>query len=117
MRIKNYNVHGLIVQIRTDEDQFADLVDEYYSVFGVQNTDNVNINVYFYTIHLGAKSKLIENKRFGDGVYVGENELFWKNEFGFHCRLQVIDRTHWTLHGFHDDLLNNCIDPAEILKI
>ena len=40
-------MHGLIVQIRTDEDQFADLVDEYYSVFGVQNTDNVNINVYF----------------------------------------------------------------------
>lgn len=116
MNIKNYNVHGLVVQIRTDEDRFADLVDQYYSVFAVGSVNNVNIAVYFSPISPWSEKKIaIENKRFGEGIYVGKNELYWKNEFGFHCRLHVVDRTHWTVQGFHDDLLNNC-RPAEILK-
>jgi len=116
MYIKNYKVHGLVLQIRTDEDQFADLVDQYYSVFRVGYVNNINITVYFsHTIPWSEKTIAIENKRFGEGVYVGENELYWKNEFGFHCCLKIIDRKQWALQGFHDDLLYN-YNSAEILK-
>lgn len=117
MIINNYNVHGLKVQLKTDDEKFSNLVSQYYSVFSSRpDFTNPNITVeYSMNIDLNWDEIHAKSKRFGEGIYLTNDSLFWKNEYGFCCSLQIIKKNRWILRGFHYDILK-CNDETDVLK-
>lgn len=110
-------VHGLNVQVRTDEARFVQLIEQYYSTFYFEQTlSDVNITIDFNrNLSWDEKEIVKKAKRYGEGIYLNTNTLFWKNEFGFRCKLKIIDRNHWIIQGFHYDILRTP-NETEILK-
>ena len=111
------NVHGITVKVLTDEIKFAQLIEQYYSTFLNENVGlNVNITVEFsHKIPLTDREITKNAKRYGEGVYLNTNTLFWKNEFGFRCSLKIIEKNQWMIQGYHFDILKT-LDETEILK-
>ena len=100
------NVHGVTATIVSDDQNFLEFVRSNYLCFVSELVAPPNIKVWF-SPERGEYAR--ERKhcltRLGEGLHRGEESLYWENEFGFSSFVEFIDPQHWSLSGYHFDLL------------
>lgn len=117
MHALSFDVYGISVRITSPMEEVIDFVSSNYSSFGSTDGEIADITVTFsedageYARKEKEKSKF---RFFGEGIYLGEDELYWENEYGFRVLVSRRDGTI-VVHSFHHGLLDKS-DQEERLK-
>jgi hypothetical protein len=107
----NIDTYGIRATLATPLLDFAEFVHGNYACFTCDEVTDPHILVN-YSAESGkeagkARASLLH---VGGGVYIGEKELYWENEFGFKVLLRLNYRQYWSIQAFHGDLLRNKSD-------
>lgn len=100
-----FNVFGLDISVRTPDTRFLGFVAANYRAFTADTHGKSRICVTFST-ESGKKARAAKHTLncVGQGTWADQSRLYFENEFGFACLLDVHDPKHWKLHGYHFDL-------------
>lgn len=100
------NVHGIETSVITGVPEFAQFVRANYHPFKTDAVENPEINVEF-SLDAGERAAEIGHSLYGTGMglAVGNDRLYWENEFGFRVLLTVGNSGNFDILAFHKDLL------------
>jgi hypothetical protein len=109
-------VYDISIRLTTPIDRFAEFVGHNYSLFTASKTKTVDIDVT-YSEQAGkyAAERKEEFRRFGGGMYISTDCLYWENEYGFRLLVSIREDGTLAVHAFHHDLLRKS-DTEERFK-
>lgn len=100
------DVHGLSIRVDIPMERFAEFVSRNYSQFRDAEGQEPSISVEFSsTAGRRAERRKAALRHFGQGIYVGDREVYWENEFGFRVSVIVDDDGDLMVQSFHEDLI------------
>lgn len=112
----SFDVYGISVQITSPMEEFIDFVSSNYSSFDSGDGKTADITV---TYSKNAGEYAAEQKSgfrfFGESLYLGDDELYWENEYGFRVLLSRRGDGKVSVDSFHHDLIGKS-DREERLK-
>jgi hypothetical protein len=112
----SFNVHGVSIQVNSPIQEFIEFVCSNYASFDSADDETADVTV---TYSKKAGEYAVEQKSgfrfFGEGIYLGDNKLYWENQYGFRVLLSPQDDGTVSVHSFHHDLLGKS-DEEERLK-
>lgn len=105
MKELHFNVYGVSIRFQTTNCEFSEFVAENYSVFSADSTNQPDITVTFTPESMERASQASsDHSHLGNNVYISENSIFWKNNFGF--RVLVEDQSSQIeVFGYHQELI------------
>ena len=119
MKLSNHlvDVYGVKVLIKSDDSDFLQFVKENYPCFIKSfNEESVNLKVEFSKkAGIQARKNKDEMVKMGEGLFRGEADFYWENEFGFSVCVKMFGDDNWVIKGFHFDLLEKR-ENEEVLK-
>lgn len=89
MKELQFDIHGLVMKLRTEDEGFSEFVAENYSIFATPSEKSPDVVVNFSREAMeSAKRKSSELSHVGNHVFVSDNSIYWTNEFGFHILVE-----------------------------
>jgi len=108
------NVFGVKVQLLTTVSEFASFVRKNYSCFVQEEIKSPDILVTF-SASAGQNIEIEKDrlKYIEGGVYLGNQKIYWENEFGFRVLLECSNNDKFRLESFHNALLSKTSSESE----
>lgn len=102
-----FNVHGISITLNSPLDKFVKFVEKNYESFKLSGDSSVEIKVIF-SEESGKNVMQLQDrmKFFGEGIYLTNNELSWRNQYGFVIRIKKKATNKFLVEAYHHDLIN-----------
>ncbi len=105
MNIGYLDVHGVVVELRTENEEFLEFIRENYSLFLTDSVQNPDVVVNFNRKGIQrAAQQSSELNHIGNDVYFANQSLYWENEFGFKILVEQ-QRSQLEVFAYHQELI------------
>ena len=108
------DVFGIKTRLLTTIPEFVDFVKKNYYHFIQCELRSHDIQVNF-SVSAGQNAEKIKRAMLPveKGIYLGNERIYWENEFGFRILLECQSKDKWRLDAFHNDLLRKECTKSE----
>lgn len=111
-----FDVCGISLQLTTPIDRFNKFITHNYSQFTTSEVATPDIKVtYSEAAGEYAANKKSKFRYYGGGIYVGNDSIYWENEYDFRVLVSICDDGTIDVYAYHHDLIGKT-DVEERLK-